>query len=61
LYISTSHGWEGKFVGLNGFSINLTAAWQTFTHEFKSRGFANTTNNGRLRFWLVTAQPGDTI
>ena len=47
--------------GINGFSANLTTEWKTFTHEFKSQGFSNTTNNGRLRFWLVTAQPGDTI
>lgn len=47
--------------GISGYSVNLTTEWQTFTHNFKSQGFANTTNNGRLRFWLVTAQPGDTI
>ena len=47
--------------GINGFTVNLTTEWKTYTYDFKSQGFTGSVNNGRLRFWLVTAQPGDTM
>ena len=47
--------------GLGTITANLTTEWQTFTYNFKSKGFSGSVNNGRLRFWLVTARPGDTL
>ena len=47
--------------GLGTITANLTTEWQTFTYNFKSKGFTGSVFNGRLRFWLVTAQPGDTM
>ena len=47
--------------GLGTITANLTTEWQTFTYNFTSKGFSGSVNNGRLRFWLVTAQPGDTM
>ena len=47
--------------GLGTITANLTTEWQTFTYNFTSKGFSGSVNNGRLRFWLVTAQPGDTL
>ena len=47
--------------GLGTITANLTTEWQTFTYNFKSKGFIGSVFNGRLRFWLVTAQPGDTM
>ena len=47
--------------GINAFTANLTTEWQTFTYDFQSKGFAGSVSDGRLRFWLTTAQPGDTF
>jgi len=40
--------------------VNLTEGWQRYTVEFKTKNFAGTVDNGRLRFWLAPfAQDGD--
>ncbi|MGA9115312.1 MAG: carbohydrate binding domain-containing protein, partial [Bacteroidota bacterium] len=46
--------------GLNGFTADLTPAWQTFSVLFNPAGFAGTVTDARLRFWLAPfASAGD--
>lgn len=39
--------------GLRDVTANLTSSWKTFEYEFDTRGFNNTVNNGRIRFWFA--------
>jgi hypothetical protein len=47
------HGSPYTSYGLLARVFNLTTAWQTFTADFTTTGFAGAVNDGRLLFWLA--------
>ncbi len=44
-----------------GESVALTSDWQRHEMEFTATGFVGSATDTRLRIWLVSARPGDTL
>ena len=44
-----------------GQSIALSPSWQRFSFEFTASGFSGVTTDARLRAWLVSVNPGESV